>query len=194
MPIKSKINSLLELGKIKIAIPIAISCFTGYLLYSPNFSLEMAAVVFGILLIVAGASAINHVQEYKKDALMNRTKFRPIPSGKISPVEAVLWSVLFLIIGCSLLVWGGNMMSFYIALFSILWYNLLYTPLKQISAFAVVPGALSGAFPPLIGYVAAGGDIWASSILALAFFFLLAKFHIFGFYFYFMVRIIKGWI
>lgn len=175
MPIKSKINSLLELGKIKIAIPIAISCFTGYLLYSPNFSLEMAAVVFGILLIVAGASAINHVQEYKKDALMNRTKFRPIPSGKISPVEAVLWSILFLIIGCSLLVWGGNMMSFYIALFSILWYNLLYTPLKQISAFAVVPGALSGAFPPLIGYVAAGGDIWASSILALAFFFFIGQ-------------------
>ncbi|MDE5423643.1 protoheme IX farnesyltransferase [Ancylomarina sp. DW003] len=175
MPIKSKINSLLELGKIKIAIPIAISCFTGYLLYSPNFSVEMAAVIFGILLIVAGASAINHVQEYKKDALMNRTKFRPIPSGKLSPVEAVLWSVLFLIIGCGLLVWGGNMMSFYIALFSILWYNLLYTPLKQISAFAVVPGALSGAFPPLIGYVAAGGDIWASSILALAFFFFIGQ-------------------
>lgn len=171
----SKIKSLLELGKIKIAIPIALSCFTGYLLQSTDFSLEMATVIFGILLIVAGASAINHIQEHKRDALMNRTKFRPIPSGKLSRNEALVWSILFLIIGCSLLVWGGNLLSFYIALFSILWYNLLYTPLKQISAFAVVPGALSGAFPPLIGYVAAGGDVFAPPILALAFFFFIGQ-------------------
>ncbi|MGZ2371346.1 UbiA family prenyltransferase [Ancylomarina sp. YFZ004] len=171
----SKIKSLLELGKIKIAIPIAVSCFTGYLLQSIDFSLDMAAVIFGILFIVAGASAINHIQEHKKDALMNRTMFRPIPSGKLSVKEAFVWSFLFLIVGCGLLVWGGNMLSFYIALFSILWYNLLYTPLKQISAFAVVPGALSGAFPPLIGYVAAGGDILAPPILALAFFFFIGQ-------------------
>lgn len=171
----SKIKSLLELGKIKIAIPIALSCFTGYLLQSTDFSLDMAAVVFGILFIVAGASAINHVQEHKKDALMNRTKFRPIPSGKLSKNGAVGWSLLFLVVGCALLVWGGNILSFYIALFSILWYNLLYTPLKQLSAFAVVPGALSGAFPPLIGFVAAGGDLFAPPILALAFFFFIGQ-------------------
>jgi len=175
MNIADKIDSLLELGKIKIAIPIAISCFTGYLLYSPDFSMDMAYVVFGILLIVAGASALNHIQEHKKDALMNRTKFRPIPSGKISSIEASVWSMLFLLVGCALLILGGNLASFYIALFSILWYNLLYTPLKQVSAFAVVPGALSGAFPPLIGYVAAGGDIMASPILALAFFFFIGQ-------------------
>jgi len=175
MPESSKIRSLLDLGKIKIAIPIAVSCFTGYLLQSTDFSLDMAAVVFGILFIVAGASAINHIQEYKKDALMNRTKFRPIPSGRITLSAAILWSVLFLTVGCGLLVWGGNTTSFYIALFSILWYNVLYTPLKQLSAFAVVPGALSGAFPPLIGYVAAGGNIMEPAILALAFFFFIGQ-------------------
>ena len=111
----SKIKSLLELGKIKIAIPIAVSCFTGYLLQSTDFSLDMAAVIFGILFIVAGASAINHIQEHKKDALMNRTMFRPIPAGKLSVNEAFVWSFIFLIIGCGLLVWGGNMLSFYIA-------------------------------------------------------------------------------
>ncbi|MCZ4693754.1 protoheme IX farnesyltransferase [Ancylomarina euxinus] len=175
MSISLKLRSLLELGKIKIAIPIAVSCFTGYLLQSTDLSLDMAAVIFGILFIVAGASAINHIQEHKKDALMNRTMFRPIPAGKLSVNEAFVWSLLFLLVGCGLLVWGGTMLSFYIALFSILWYNLLYTPLKQISAFAVVPGALSGAFPPLIGYVAAGGDILAPPILALAFFFFIGQ-------------------
>ncbi|WP_372752650.1 protoheme IX farnesyltransferase [Labilibaculum sp.] len=175
MNLSSKISTLFELGKIKIAIPIAISCFTGYLLHSPEFSWNLGFVVFGILLIVAGASALNHIQEYKKDALMNRTKFRPIPSGKISISEAVKWSVFFLLLGCGLLAWGGNTTSLWIAIFSIFWYNLVYTPLKQVSAFAVVPGALSGAFPPLIGYVAAGGHFLDLPILALSFFFFIGQ-------------------
>ncbi|PKQ65788.1 hypothetical protein BZG02_01915 [Labilibaculum filiforme] len=175
MKISSKLTTLFELGKIKIAIPIAISCFTGYLLCSPEFSLDMAYVVLGILLIVAGASALNHIQEHKKDALMNRTKFRPIPSGKISISEAVKWSVFFLLSGCGLLVLGGNSESLYLAIFSIFWYNLVYTPLKQVSAFAVVPGALSGAFPPVIGYVAAGGAFLDWPILALSFFFFIGQ-------------------
>lgn len=175
MNISSKISTLSELGKIKIAVPIAFSCLTGYLLYSQDYSLDMLYVVIGILLIVAGASALNHIQEHKKDALMNRTKFRPIPSGRISISEAVRWSILFLLTGCGLLAWGGNVESLWIAIFSIFWYNLVYTPLKQHSAFAVVPGALSGAFPPVIGYVAAGGDMFAFPILALGFFFFIGQ-------------------
>lgn len=175
MKLSSKIPVLLDLGKIKIAIPIALSCFTGFILHTPKFSWHMGLVVSGILLIVAGASALNHIQEHKKDALMNRTKFRPIPSGKIDLWEAVGWSSFFLLTGCCLLIWGGNVQSLGIAVFSILWYNLVYTPLKQFSAFAVVPGALSGAFPPLIGWVAAGGDLFSPPILALAFFFFIGQ-------------------
>ena len=173
--ISAKISVLLELGKFKIAVPIAISCFTGYVLYSPDFSTEMLKVVVGIFLIVMGASALNHVQEHKKDAMMDRTKFRPIPSGKISISEAVRWSAFFLLLGCGLLAWGGNPLSLWVAIISIFWYNLVYTPLKQFSAFAVVPGALSGAFPPWIGWIAAGGDVFAPPILALAFFFFIGQ-------------------
>ncbi|NOU60448.1 protoheme IX farnesyltransferase [Marinifilum caeruleilacunae] len=175
MNIQDKISVLLELGKVKIAVPIAISCFTGFILHTPEISWQMFHVVFGIFLIVMGASALNHVQEYKKDALMNRTKFRPIPSGKISISEAVRWSALFLLAGCGFLAWGGNISSLWIAILSIFWYNLVYTPLKQFTAFAVVPGALSGAFPPWIGWVAAGGDILAPPILALSFFFFIGQ-------------------
>ena len=175
MHISAKISTLSELGKIKIAVPIAISCFTGYLLYTPEFSMDMAYAVLGIFLIVAGASALNHIQEHKKDALMNRTKFRPIPAGKISISEAVKWSVFFLLSGCGLLALGGTTESLWLAIFSIFWYNLVYTPLKQISAFAVVPGALSGAFPPMIGYAAAGGNFLDWPILALSFFFFIGQ-------------------
>jgi len=175
MNVNTKISVLSELGKVKIAIPISFSCFTGYILHTPEFSWNLAYVVLGIFFIVAGASAINHIQEYKKDALMNRTKFRPIPTGKINISEAIRWSVSFLLIGCGLLAWGGNALSLWIAIFSIFWYNLVYTPLKQVSAFAVVPGALSGAFPPLIGWVAAGGHHFAPPILALAFFFFIGQ-------------------
>ncbi|MCT4604235.1 MAG: protoheme IX farnesyltransferase [Marinifilum sp.] len=175
MNIQSKISVLLELGKVKIAIPIAISCFTGFILHTPEVSWQSFHIVFGIFLIVMGASALNHIQEYKKDALMNRTKFRPIPSGKISISEAVRWSALFLLTGCGFLAWGGNITSLWIAILSIFWYNLVYTPLKQFTAFAVVPGALSGAFPPWIGWVAAGGDLLAPPILALSFFFFIGQ-------------------
>lgn len=175
MNIQAKIAVILELGKVKIAVPIAISCFTGFILYTPEISWQMFHVVFGIFLIVMGASALNHIQEYKKDALMKRTKFRPIPSGKISISEAVRWSVLFLLTGCAFLAWGGNITSLWIAILSIFWYNLVYTPLKQFTAFAVVPGALSGAFPPWIGWVAAGGDLLAPPILALSFFFFIGQ-------------------
>lgn len=175
MNIQAKIAVILELGKVKIAVPIAISCFTGFILYTPEISWQMFHVVFGIFLIVMGASALNHIQEYKKDALMKRTKFRPIPSGKISISEAVRWSVLFLLTGCAFLAWGGNISSLWIAILSIFWYNLVYTPLKQFTAFAVVPGALSGAFPPWIGWVAAGGDLLAPPILALSFFFFIGQ-------------------
>lgn len=171
----TKLSILMELGKIKIAVPITVSCFTGYMLYNPEFSSNMFLVIFGIFFIVAGASAFNHIQEYKKDALMNRTKFRPIPSGNISITEAIRWSVFFLLIGCGMLAWGGNPTSLWIAIFSIFWYNVVYTPLKMHSAFAVVPGALSGAFPPLIGWVAAGGDPFHPAILALAFFFFIGQ-------------------
>lgn len=175
MNIQEKISVLLELGKVKIAVPIAISCFTGFILHTPEIFWQMFHVVFGIFLIVMGASALNHIQEYKKDALMNRTKFRPIPSGRISISESVRWSALFLLTGCGFLAWGGNITSLWIAILSIFWYNLVYTPLKQFTAFAVVPGALSGAFPPWIGWVAAGGDILAPPILALSFFFFIGQ-------------------
>jgi len=129
----------------------------------------------GLFFIVGGASALNHSQEYKQDALMGRTQNRPLPSGKLSLVEALIWAFIFLIFGAVFLYRGSNLSSLSLALFSVFWYNLIYTPLKKYTAFAVIPGALCGAFPPLIGWLAAGGDIFNTSILVVCSFFFIAQ-------------------
>ena len=171
----NKIKTLAELGKVRIALPVTLSCLTGYILLSQEFSSKMFSVLLGVFFIVAGASAINHIQEYKRDAKMERTRFRPIPTGDIDVPEAIRWAVFFLLIGCGFLAWGGNAISLWLAILSLSWYNLVYTPLKTKSAFAVIPGALCGAFPPLIGWTAAGGELFSSHILALAFFFFIGQ-------------------
>ena len=124
---------------------------------------------------MAGASAINHIQEYKQDALMDRTKHRPLPSGKLGFYEAIFWAVSFLILGFYFLYRVGHINSLILALISVVWYNLIYTPLKKRSAFAVIPGALCGAFPPLIGWLAAGGTVSSPSILVICLFFFIAQ-------------------
>jgi protoheme IX farnesyltransferase len=66
---------------------------------------------------------------------------------------------------------GGNLPAVLIGIFTVIWYNGIYTYLKRITAFAVVPGAITGALPPLIGWVAAGGEVWAKPIIFLEFLF-----------------------
>lgn len=154
---------------------MSISCLLGYVLYTPILSLKMFLVTTGILGIVSGALTLNQIQEAHQDGLMQRTKLRPLPSKKISKIEALLWAILFLTTGIFLLCKGGNINSLSLALFSLIWYNLVYTPLKKITVFAVVPGALCGAFPPLIGWLAAGGPLFDRSILAVTIFFFMGQ-------------------
>jgi protoheme IX farnesyltransferase len=100
---------------------------------------------------------------------MERTKNRPIPSGKISPLTGILISELLCFIGLVPLVLIGIIPTL-LGLFNILWYNGLYTYLKKKTAFAVVPGALTGVVPLLIGWTAAGGSILDPTIIFISFF------------------------
>jgi protoheme IX farnesyltransferase len=117
------------------------------------------------------ASALNQVQEIALDSKMNRTLDRPVPSGRIVVGHAVLFSVCTMVAG-TLFIWHyGNILAAVIGLFTIIWYNGVYTYSKRITAFAVVPGALTGALPPLIGWVAAGGGVLDKPIIFLEFLF-----------------------
>jgi len=100
---------------------------------------------------------------------MARTATRPLPSGQITLAGAILFSVLCAIAGSILLLLTGYPLAAVLGIFTLCWYNLVYTPLKRVTAFAVLPGAMIGALPPLIGWTAAGGNPLDMEILAVAF-------------------------
>ena len=126
----------------------------------------------GVFILSAGTSVLNQVQEFRNDALMKRTRLRPIPAGEISSWHA-LWIALGLIlIGTAFLTFNG-WMPMVLGLSNILFYNLIYTPLKTRSYLAIIPGAVVGAVPPLIGWTSAGFNPFHPSILFLATFVLL---------------------
>jgi protoheme IX farnesyltransferase len=106
---------------------------------------------------------------------MKRTNDRPIPAGRITLKNAIIFSLFCLFSGIFLIYAGGNLASALIGVFTLLWYNGVYTYSKRITAFAVVPGALTGALPPLIGWVAAGGGMWDKPIVFIEFLFFIGQ-------------------
>jgi protoheme IX farnesyltransferase len=162
-------NKYLKLGKFTISIPVALTGFLGYFMINPSFDLPAFYTIAGIFLLSSASAALNQIQERHTDALMARTAQRPLPSGQITLAGAILFSVLSAITGSILLLLTGYPLAAAIGIFTICWYNLVYTPLKRLTAFAVLPGALIGALPPLIGWTAAGGNPLDMEILAVAF-------------------------
>ncbi len=160
---------ILELGKVRIAVLSTASTATGWLLASRSFSFAMLPVVAGVFLLAAGAGALNQYQERDLDALMLRTMRRPIPSGRMRARTALAIALALVVLGAACL--ASNPIAMLLGLFTVLWYNGVYTPLKRVSAFAAIPGGVVGSVPPLIGWTAAGGNPTDPRILAVAFFF-----------------------
>lgn len=167
------LNIMLELAKVKITFAVALTTITGYLLASGSFDAGLVLPTIGIFLLACGSSAINHFQERDKDAQMERTKNRPIPSGRITPAGALLFAFVLAVSGALLLYRSSGMLGMQLGLLALIWYNIFYTPLKRKTAFAVVPGAVIGSIPPLVGWVAAGGSLADPRALFMAFFFFI---------------------
>ncbi len=109
---------------------------------------------------LSGASgAINQVIEKDYDALMNRTKTRPLPTNKVTVQEALIFAVICGTISLLLLWKFTNMLTVLLSLLSLILYCFVYTPLKRVGPIAVFVGAFPGALPPLLGWVAATGEI-----------------------------------
>lgn len=169
VPIARYFSAVLKLGKFTIALPVSLTGFLGYFLHTPHLDKNALLVFAGVFLLSMGSGAINQIQERDIDARMDRTRSRPIPAGIIPLKHALIISVLLSLSGLGFLLLTGRMAAAAIGLFTLIWYNGIYTPLKRISAFAVFPGALIGALPPLIGWTAAGGVPWDLEIITVAF-------------------------
>ncbi|HAQ18354.1 MAG TPA: hypothetical protein DCR40_03870 [Prolixibacteraceae bacterium] len=169
------IKIILELGKVRISLPIALSAYTGYALKTGLLDGQAMMLMFGVFLMSCSSGAINHLQEYQTDALMPRTKNRPIPSGKITPKAAFWIALAYFAYGAFILIASFPMIVFLTSFLTLLSYNIIYTPLKKVTAFAVVPGSLVGALPPYIGWFAGGGDWSNGQILWVALFFFIGQ-------------------
>lgn len=162
-----------ELSKVKITFAVALTTITGYLLGGGSIDEGIVLPTIGIFLLACGSSAINHFQERDKDALMDRTRTRPIPSGRISPAGALIYAIILATAGSLLLFFSAGMLAMQLGILALIWYNAIYTPLKRKTAFAVVPGAVIGSIPPLVGWVSAGGQLSDPRALIMAFFFFI---------------------
>jgi protoheme IX farnesyltransferase len=168
-----EIKSYVTLCRVTISLFAACSAATGFFLAPhhriPGVLLPAAAV----FLLACGASALNQYHERDVDAKMERTRQRPLPSGMISPAQALSLALVLMISGLLMFVIAGKVTAMVLSLFACLWYNGIYTQLKRITAYASVPGALVGAVPPAIGWSAAGGALGDVRLLALCFVFFM---------------------
>jgi protoheme IX farnesyltransferase len=169
------IKIVFELGKVRISLPVALSALVGYTVKTGMLGNEVWMLLSGVFLMSCSSGAINHIQEYKTDALMPRTKNRPIPSGKISLTGAILVAASFFAYGAFILLSNFPPIVFLTSLLTLFSYNVIYTPLKKVTAFAVVPGSLVGALPPFIGWFAGGGTMIDTQIIWVALFFFIGQ-------------------
>lgn len=167
------IKNFLDLTKLKITTAVAFTTAVGYLLAAEQISVKIFVPIWGIFLLACGSSALNEFQERNIDRLMRRTQRRPLPARRMQTSTAKFIIVFLSLVGTLILYFGTNWLATLLGLFALIWYNGIYTPLKRKTAFAAIPGALIGAIPPTVGWVAAGGDLFDPRIALIATFFFI---------------------
>ncbi|TVR55619.1 MAG: protoheme IX farnesyltransferase [Puniceicoccaceae bacterium] len=151
---------LYELTKPRLSFLSVVTALVGYLAALPAKDFWVILHLFcGTALAAGSAAALNQWMERATDARMRRTRDRPIPSGQVTPLQALAWGLGLGVAGVAQLAVAVHPLAALLAAATILTYLLLYTPLKRRSIWATEVGAISGALPPLIGWAAARGTI-----------------------------------
>ena len=161
-----------RLFKFPVSIMSTVSAATGFVAFAHAVTWRLLPTSCAILLLAGAACALNEAQEYKLDATMDRTRLRPIPAGKISPIGAAAWSTILVLFALTTLFFLGGAVAVGLGALAVVWYNGIYTYLKRVSSLAPVIGSVIGAIPPAIGWVCAGG-VLGGPILSLSFFLLM---------------------
>ncbi len=164
----------LELTKPRVTLMVLITAYVGYYLgagAAPGYARLVAALI-GTALASGGTLALNQYLERSSDALMERTRRRPLPDGRIPPPDALFFGVALAVAGLLVLGLAVNLLSALVTATISASYLLAYTPLKRKSSLCGIIGAVPGALPPVIGWTAARGEIGVPALVLFAILFL----------------------
>lgn len=151
-----KARAYFDLTKFRLSSTVVFSGAVGFTLGSSVLNYPLLALFsLAAFLTTAAANIVNQIIEKDLDILMKRTAARPLPSGRLSVREAIIFGAVCLLVSQFILGYFFNVKAMGIALLSFILYGFVYTPLKRKGPVAVAVGALPGAFPPMIGWLAA---------------------------------------
>jgi heme o synthase len=171
---RSVSSDYLELTKPRITLMVVLTTLVGFVMgnVGPISAAALIPALVGTALVAAGASVLNMVLERRIDAMMLRTRNRPLPSGRLGVSEAVSWGVALTASGLVVLTWLSGPLAGAVA--AVTWgsYVFIYTPLKTRTSLATIVGAFPGALPPVIGWVAARGVLEPGTFVLFAILFL----------------------
>lgn len=157
----------LRLAKLPLCFLVGLSALFGAMVAGGTPGRATIVTVFGVFLAACGAASLNSLQEKELDGAMRRTRERPLPRGEIGTLVAGVQAGLLLTFALALLLAAGTAPTTLLTATAVLLYNGVYTPLKRTTSLAIVPGLLSGALPPYIGWLAGGGAPLAFAALLL---------------------------
>jgi len=160
------VNLMLQLMRPRVSMAVSGGSLFGALYYGGPDVWRGVLTAVGAGILCAACSALNQVQEHTFDARMRRTQGRPIASGRVSVKSGLALSVGLFFVGLTMFFMTGGWPLLLLGVTVPVIYNRLYTPLKRVTPMALLLGALSGALPPLTGWVGAGGSIFEPMILA----------------------------
>jgi heme o synthase len=162
-----KAKAYFELLKFRLSALVAFSAAFGYSLAVNQVSWpRLCLLILGAMTLTGAANIVNQIKEKDLDALMKRTQTRPLPTGRLSVREATIFAAVLLSVACYILFIEFNIRAGLVSVLSFILYGFVYTPLKRVGPIAVIVGAFPGAFPPMIGWVAATDHFgWAPGIL-----------------------------
>lgn len=168
--ILSRFKDYSQLLKPNLSFMVVFSSVIGYLM-APNVYFDWKSVLtlfIGGILVTGGANTINQILEKDTDALMKRTKNRPMPDGRMGTTEAWIFAIATGLTGAFLLGLYFHPLAGILSFTSLLLYSFVYTPMKKIHPISVFIGAIPGSLPPLIGWVAATGSIGLGGMVLFA--------------------------
>ena len=162
----STLKIVFQLTKFRLSFLVSFSAIFGFVLASDSFRiLDLLILGLSGYLVTASSVINNQILEKDLDKKMDRTKKRPLPTNKISKKNSLIISLIFMFFGLFLMLFFFNMIACLLSLVSLLLYTFVYTPLKRVGPIAVFVGAIPGALPPLIGWVAYSGEITIEAII-----------------------------